>query len=82
MMFILGMLLGAIIGMFIVAVVSANSLNEEIDEHFNAEYRALTHFRKLQAIERILKNAKETKEPAVFIVDKIKEVITSNQTNQ
>lgn len=75
MLYILVFLTGLIIGMVIVAVISANSLNEEIDEHFNAEYRALTHFRKLQAIERILENAEETKEPAVFIVDKIKEVI-------
>ena len=81
-MFIFGMLLGAIIGMFIIAVVSLNSLNEEIDAHFNAEYSAVTHFRKLQAIERILENAKETNEPAVFTVDKIKEVITSDQPNQ
>lgn len=75
MMFIVGMFLGIVIGMFIIALLSENSLNEEIEEHYNAELRAITHFRKLQAIERILEKAKETKEPAVFIVDKIKEVI-------
>lgn len=43
----------------------------------NAEQRALIHFRKLQAIERILKQAEKTKEFAVFIVKQIKEVIQS-----
>lgn len=75
MMFILGMLLGIVIGMFIIALLSENSLNEEIEEHYNAELRAITHFRKLQSIERIINTAEVTKEPAVFIVDKIKEVI-------
>lgn len=41
----------------------------------NAEKRALTHFRKLQAIENIIRQEEENKTPAVFIVDKIKEVI-------
>lgn len=74
-MFILGMILGLVVGMFISAIISLNNLNEEMEEHFNAECIALTHFRKLQSIERILNTAKATKEPAVFTVDKIKEVI-------
>ena len=41
----------------------------------NAEKRALTHFRKLNKIEHILKEEEAKKTPAVFIVDKIKEVI-------
>lgn len=41
----------------------------------NAEKRALTHFRKLNKIENIIKNEEAKKTPAVFIVDKIKEVI-------
>ena len=47
----------------------------------NAERRALIHFRKLQAIEKIIKQEEANKTPAVFIVDKIKEVInpTTNQ---
>lgn len=47
----------------------------------NAERRALIHFRKLQAIENIIKQEEASKTPAVFIVDKIKEVInpTTNQ---
>ena len=47
----------------------------------NAERRALIHFRKLQAIENIIKQEEANKTPAVFIVDKIKEVInpTTNQ---
>ena len=41
----------------------------------NAERRALIHFRKLQAIENIIKHEEANKTPAVFIVDKIKEII-------
>lgn len=41
----------------------------------NAEKRAVTHFRKLQKIEHIIKTEEANKTPAVFIVDKIKEVI-------
>lgn len=41
----------------------------------NAERRALTHFRKLNKIENIIKNEEAKKTPTVFIVDKIKEVI-------
>lgn len=41
----------------------------------NAESRATMHFRKLQAIENIIRKEEENKTPAVFIVDKIKEVI-------
>jgi chemotaxis signal transduction protein len=41
----------------------------------NAEKRAVTHLRKLQEIERIIVTEEANKTPAVFIVDKIKEVI-------
>ena len=44
-------------------------------ESANAEQRALDHFRKLQRIEDIVLRAEIDKTPAVFIVDKIKEVI-------
>lgn len=41
----------------------------------NAEKRAVTHLRKLQEIEHIISREEENKTPAVFIIDKIKEVI-------
>lgn len=56
--------------------------NKKIKEQArNAELRAVTHLRKLQKIEYIIKTEEENKTPAVFIVDKIKEVInpTTNQ---
>ena len=50
--------------------------NKKIKEQAkNAELRAVTHFRKLQKIEHIIKTEEANKTPAVFIVDKIKEVI-------
>lgn len=81
-MFMLGSLVGVIIGMTLMTLTASSKIGEIEDERYNAEHRALIHFRKLQAIERILNKAEETKEPAVFIVDKIKEVITSDETNQ
>lgn len=74
-MFLLGIILGILIGMFLMACVSINNENKIENEQYNAELRALTHFRKLQEIERILRKATIEKEPAVFTVDKIKEVI-------
>ena len=68
--------------MSLMALAVSNKISEIEDERYNAEHRALIHFRKLQAIERILNKAEETKEPAVFIVAKIKEVINSDETNQ
>jgi len=47
----------------------------------NAEQRALTHFRKLQQIENILRVEKNKKTPAVFIVEKIEEVIVGKTNN-
>ena len=44
-------------------------------ESSNAEQRALEHFRKLQTIENTILKAEIDKTPAVFIVEKIKEVI-------
>ena len=50
--------------------------NRKIKEQArNAKLRAVTHFRKLQKIEHIIKTEEANKTPAVFIVDKIKEVI-------
>lgn len=45
------------------------------EECLNAEQRALEHFRKLHSIENIILKAEKEKTPAVFVVDKIKEVI-------
>ena len=53
-------------------MVTKRKLKEERE---NAEQRALTHFRKLQSIENILMRAEIDKTPAVYIVDKVKEVI-------
>lgn len=47
-------------------------------EAINAEERATCHFRKLQTIENILTRSEIDKTPAVFIVDKIKEVISNH----
>ena len=53
-------------------------LREEVE---NAEQRALTHFRKLQQIENILRIDKNKKTPSVFIVEKIEEVIVGKTNN-
>ncbi len=45
------------------------------EQRDNAESRAVAHFRKLNKIEDILRVEELKKTPAVFIVDKIKEVI-------
>lgn len=43
-----------------------------------AEAREVTHFRKLNRIENILKISEKEKTPAVFIVDQIKKVLVSD----
>ena len=55
-------------------------VKKEIAE--NAEKRGLTHFLKLNKLRCIIRNGKATKEPAVFIVDKIEKVIYDNQINR
>jgi hypothetical protein len=47
------------------------------EERINAEERALTHYRKLNKIEKILMIGRAERTPAVFIVDQINEVINS-----
>lgn len=47
----------------------------------NAEYRATIHLRKLARIETIIRIEEAVHTPAVLILDKIKEVIISDQTN-
>ena len=41
----------------------------------NAEMRAVTHFKKLNAIENILKESDKTKEPYAVTVSKLKELV-------
>lgn len=48
------------------------------EEAENAELRAVTHFRKLNKIEQILKNADKTHEMYYETVEKIKKVIFPN----
>ena len=50
------------------------------EEKYNAELRAVTHFRKLFEIEQILKQADKDKTPSVLVVDKINEVITDRKS--
>lgn len=57
---------------------SKKRLRELADE---AEYRATVHFRKLARIETIIRTEESVHTPAVLILDKIKEVIISDQTN-
>ena len=51
------------------------------EQRNNAEYRATIHFRKLARIETIIRIEEAVHTPAVLILDKIKEVIISDQTN-
>lgn len=51
------------------------------EQAINAEQRAVIHYRKLHKIEMILRQAEIEKTPAVFIVDKIKEVIKDREIN-
>lgn len=77
-MFLLGALLGGIVVILITSII----ISDEITERYNAERRALIHFRKLQTIERILRQDEIKKEFAVFTVKKLKEVINDRKINQ
>lgn len=44
----------------------------------NAEQRAVTHFRKLNEIERTIRIEEIKKTPAVHIVDKIKKILAND----
>ena len=59
-------------------MISKRQLKEQRD---NAEERAVTHFRKLFAIEQILIESDVLKTPSVIVVDKIKEVIQHSHHN-
>lgn len=51
---------------------SKKELRKELE---NAELRAVTHFRKLNQIETIIKNGEEKKETCFEMIKKIKDVI-------
>lgn len=75
-MFIVGLIIGFCLGALVMNVY----LKDERKERYNAEERALIHFRKLNDIEYILKNSDNKKENYFITLDKIKRVITSDQT--
>lgn len=79
---LLGLLLGFVLGWIIALICIMNDLNEIENERCNAELRALTHFRKLFAIEKIIKKSELIKESYFITIGKIKEVISSDQTTK
>ena len=50
-------------------------LKEDLE---NAEMRAVTHFRKLNQIESIIRNEQANKTPSVHIVEKIKKILVND----
>ena len=80
MAYLLFFILGIFLGMIAIAITSMGSINESQEQAYNAEYRALTHFRKLFKIENIIRQAEKDKTPAVIVLDKLKEVITDDQS--
>ena len=85
---ILGGIAGLIIGMIITACITVNG-NEEsntlVNESRNALDRAENvvekYYKTLLKIEQILITDTNNKEPSVFTVDKIKEVINATKHN-
>lgn len=64
----------------VLSFVTGYTVNNK--ERLRTEKRALQHFSKLMKIENVLEDAKRTKEPSVFTIDKIKNVIYSGKTNR
>lgn len=78
--FILGILSSGIwfiSGMFFMSTVCINKRKDLLAEKENAELRAVTHLRKLQKVENILRKDTINKTPAVLTVEKIKEVLVN-----
>lgn len=71
-----------IAGMFFMSMLSVSKISDVESERYNAEYRAMTHSRKLFAIENIIKEDEEKHEFITETIKKIKEVINSDETNQ
>ena len=78
----LGFILGFVLGVIIFFICVMNDVNKVEYERYNAELRALTHFRKLFEIEQIIKESDDKRENYFITIDKIKEVISSDQTNK
>lgn len=82
--FILLAVIGILIAYIVVRETIVQKQIKELEEDCNnAELRAVTHFRKLNKIENLIKE--EQKKPIYnrnnfTLVSKIKEVITSDQT--
>ena len=74
-MFWVGLIIGGLVGVILMALLSAGKVNELQDESYNAELRAVTHFRKLNAIENLIKKDEENHEFVVNTIKKIKEII-------
>ena len=74
---LLGFLLGGIIGIVGMALLCSYKVNRLEADRNNAEVRALTHFRKLMAIEDTLRGIKETADSKEKdrLLKKIKEII-------
>ena len=81
MVYILVFVIGVLFGMIILAITTSSEISNLQEESYNAEKRALIHFRKLFKIENIIKQAEKDKTPSVIVLDKIKEVIQSANEN-
>lgn len=57
-------------------------IKELTDRAINAEARSLMHFRKLYAIENIIRKEEANKTPTVFIVEKIKKELAKDYQSQ
>ena len=82
MLYILGIILTLFIAIMIMALMINSKITELEEERLNAEVRATLHFRKLFAIENIIKKDEKNHEFITETMKKIKEVINSDQTNQ
>lgn len=78
--YLLAFTAGTLIGMILVAIIRMGQIDDIMEQAYNAEYRALTHFRKLFKIENIIREAEKNKTPSVIVLDKIKEVINDDQS--
>lgn len=80
--YLLAFTAGTLVGMVLIATVRMGQIDDIMEQGYNAEYRALIHFRKLFKIENIIRQAEKDKTPAVIVLDKIKkEVIQSANGN-
>ncbi len=78
---IICMVVGFILGIAITSVLAQGKISDIEMERHHAEHRAMQHGLKLSKIEQIIRLEEHLKTPAVHIVDKLKEVIQSPNTN-